>query len=310
MKKNKETILVIGFCVVVIAILMIAVSFVINRDDFNDDKQSETESVIETDESTFTFVEESKEIEESKETEKEETSNEQESVEAETETALETETESEYCLIIIGDSRACSLSNSVNSFGEWTLLADNRVAPDQGWILYESSEMKLAICEYGGGSLTNGAYEKGLDWAKEVMSAEWVTANTKFCIFNIFGLGDVNTGFLPDSNGYYNEKGEAFAKENQENCVYYQCTVGPIDEKGTIGQAGVWTNQMIQEFNQKFEETDCVKIYDLNDFLQEVGYECVISDSDPTGVHYQIETDRKMLEEFVEITLLQLTIIQ
>ena len=307
MKKNKETILVIGFCVVVIAILMIAVSFVINRDDFNDDKQSETESVIETDESTFTFVEESKESEQSEEAEKEETSNEQESVETETENALETETESEYCLIIIGDSRACSLSNSVNSFGEWTLLADNRVAPDQGWILYESSEMKLAICEYGGGSLTNGAYEKGLDWAKEVMSAEWVTANTKSCIFNIFGLGDVNTGFFPDSNGYYNEKGEAFAKENQEKCVYYQCTVGPIDEKGTIGQAGVWTNHMIQEFNQKFEETDFVKIYDLNDFLQKEGYECVISDSDPTGVHYQIETDRKMLEEFVQITLMQLS---
>lgn len=306
MKKNKETILVIGFCVVVIAILMIAVSFVMNRDDFNDDKQNETESVIETDESTSTFVEESVEAEdneESEQTKKEETLMEQESVETETETALETETESEYCLIIIGDSRACSLSNSVNSFGEWNLLADNRVAPDQGWILYESSEMKLAICEYGGGSLTNGAYEKGLDWAKEVMSAEWVTANTKFCIFNIFGLGDVNTGFLPDSNGYYNEKGEAFAKENQENCVYYQCTVGPIDEKGTIGQAGVWTNQMIQEFNQKFEETDNVKIYDLYEFLQKEGYECVISDSDPTGVHYQMETDRKMLEEFVGITL-------
>ncbi|MBQ1198547.1 MAG: hypothetical protein IIX47_08110, partial [Spirochaetaceae bacterium] len=45
--------------------------YIINRDDFNDDKQSETESVIETDESTFTFVEESKESEQSEEAEKE-----------------------------------------------------------------------------------------------------------------------------------------------------------------------------------------------------------------------------------------------
>lgn len=315
MKKRKENIVIIVFSVIILLLLLLGIFSLENKKEKNVGEQQSTDVFPYSDESKKSeSTTDFSEIEDEPETETEVTPEKKISVDEKNEDKTDEtdekeieskseETISEYCLIIIGDSRACSLFNSVNKFEEWTLIEDNRVAPDQGWALLDNQELKLAICEYGGGNLANGAYDKGLAWAEEVMNAQWVTESTKFCIFNIFGLGDVNTGFFPDSDGYYNDRGEKFAKQYQDQCVYYQCTVGPIDENGTMGQAGVWTNQMIKDFNKKFMKTKNVKLYDLNSFLEKNEYGCVISESDPTGVHYQIDTDRKILDEFVDIAL-------
>lgn len=312
MRKGRETIIIIIFSIIILLLLVFGMLSLKSNIENNMQEQQTDERLSDSDENetdgrTFSSPEVRETSENETETSSEKTTsedeaNENKSDEKETEDKSE-ETVLEHCLIIVGDSRACSLFNSVNKFEEWTLIEDNRVAPDQGWVLFENSELKLAICEYGGGNLANGAYDKALSWAEEVINAQWVTENTRFCIFNIFGLGDANTGFFPDSDGYYNDRGEEFAKQYQDQCVYYQCTVGPIDESGTMGQAGVWTNQLIKDFNKRFKKTKNVKLYDFNSFLVKNGYECVISESDPTGVHYQIETDRKILEEFVDIAL-------
>lgn len=307
MKKNREALRVIFICSIIFFLILFSIFLIQNRKRTVPELEEtfQSEGMTETQEVDSFPGEDSEKVENENQTGeyvKEQTDDEEDESKSEIESQMAQE-EQEYCLILIGDSRACSMFHSVSRFAEWNLIEDHRIAPDQGWVLFEKDNMKLAICEYGGGNLANGAYEKGLAWAKEVMEADSFPSDTKFCMFNFFGLGDVNTGFFPNSKGYYNEKGEEFAKGLAENCVYYQCTVGPIDENGTMGQAGVWTNQIIKDFNNKFKKTKHVKLYDLNAFLQKKGYACVISDTDPTGVHYQMETDKYILEEFVDIML-------
>lgn len=205
-------------------------------------------------------------------------------------------------MIIIGDSRACSMSNTLSNNSGWTLIQNNKIAPDQGICIFQRGSEKLAVCQYGGGSLQNGAYDKCISWVTELLASEENSNSTYYYIFDIFGLGDVGSGMFADSPNFYNEKNQKFASSLPANAIYYQCNVGPIDENGSIGQSGIWTNAIIKDYNTHFKKSSNVKIFDLYTFLEKVGYGCNITETDPTGVHYNYETDIKIVNKFFSMT--------
>lgn len=308
MKKNKEMILVIIFSLIILLVLAIGIlslqrNRIIKNTNDNIISEENAESEKGQDYETKSSSDMQNEEKESEETSEEGFTKEKETSSSESDIQP---VEREKCMIIIGDSRGCSLFNSVGTFSEWKYVDEkrDRDALDRGWILYERDGMKLFICAFGGGNFANKAYENCMIRTKEeILSSEWIADDAEIRIVNIFGLGDINTGLYPNSPRHYNDCDEEFAAEFAElfpgRFQYYHCTVGPIDEEGSMGKSGVWTNEMIETFNKGFKESEHVQIIDLyHDFTGT--FQCVISEADPTGVHYTIDTDREILNFFIK----------
>ena len=92
----------------------------------------------------------------------------------------------------------------------------------------------------------------------------------------------------------YRQRNEEFARSLPEGSRYITCTIGPVNETGTVAQSGLCNNEIIAVQNTMIVPTEHVEVFDENTALITAGYDCVITEVDPAGIHYTDATTVKI----------------
>ena len=201
------------------------------------------------------------------------------------------------CVIIIGDSRTCSLNCTLYGVGpEKCYLFTEERKKNINNAVFKYNNVWYVITGEGGGSLSRGSYDNALKRATTIIEGiPGLSSCSSYSVVNLFAVNDL----------YYNKKKytsypatylqkDASLLTNYKYCnSVYQFNAGPVDPNGKASKAGM-TNELINTYNAGFVSTDQVMCVDLNSYLTQAGYTAIIDKTDNSGIHYDPETNIKI----------------
>lgn len=196
------------------------------------------------------------------------------------------------CVLIIGDSRACSLSRTLNEkLGFKLLYAQNYDKVTQ--VVLQKGKTTIAICGEGGGSIKKGSFDRAVDAMNDlIINNEQIKNRNCFYYIDMFGVNDINEN--PKAPVAYMKRDEEI-KENIPRIVkMYHLNAGPITEDGYFYLENDLTNETIEKYNEQFCDTLNVQVVDLYSYLMTTGFDTVDdseNDFPKTGMHYDMSTD-------------------
>ena len=194
------------------------------------------------------------------------------------------------CFIIFGDSRSCSLACTLITDKTWKKIYVSNNYPYSDIVAVKDNTM-IVICAEAGGYYDNGAYNRAYSRFNRINNVTTGIANSAVHYYcNLFGVNDVMIA-RRNSTSDYLRMNEAIRSANRNAEVFYQFTAGPIDEVGTAEL----TNEEIEKFNSHYKNTKRCAIIDLYAYLADSGYKAAITAEDTTGLHYDTDTNYKIL---------------
>ena len=198
-------------------------------------------------------------------------------------------------IVIVGDSRACSLAISLTESEDYVALEsplNREYKINNGIFSFESEDSIIYIVAYGGGTVLN-EYELTLDWTENILSKLDLSKFSSYNVVNIFGVGDSCNDEYKDKVEKYIQITSEFLHRVTDEVNFIQCTIGPIDESGCMYP--LWNNKDISLYNGYLSLTctlNGIRVLDLYNELVESGFTCkYIEGVDTTGVHYDSKTD-------------------
>lgn len=194
------------------------------------------------------------------------------------------------CLVLIGDSRCYIMQDAIRHYTNWNLICDSiDRANRQGYVIFENDSYYLIISTKSGGSLVNGDADLCWNYLNEAYAKLDYTRINNYSYFNLYGVNDmpyIHSNALGDIDllDEYINKNLAFINSLDKNFTYYQCTIGQINDEGSI--VPIYNNDDILYFNQQLLETDAIPVYDIASSIKANNLTCLVTDTDPYGVHY------------------------
>lgn len=207
-------------------------------------------------------------------------------------------------IIIMGDSRTCAMAHCFYRQNDWklvkvyTLKNPLKMSSGRKCSVFEKNGIRMAFCEFGGGNLVNGAFNQVCNWAKQIIAT--AEPGSHFQIINNMGVNDI---FYEPNEGAamsYRMKNEEFAASLPAGSRFITCTVGPVDDRGTVAQSGLVNNSIIAIQNSMVVPTEHVQVFDEYTALTAAGYKCMMTKTDPAGIHYEDATSVKLIKMFLE----------
>lgn len=202
------------------------------------------------------------------------------------------------CKIIIGDSRTTGIIATISQDKDITHLYDYF----EGSIydaIYLKGDTLLVLCSQGGGYYKNGAYDRAAKRALKLLQSEDVLKNcSSYSFYNLFAFNDIflEPASCKEAPGRYIKKDSEIVSQIRGCQSAYQFNAGPVDERGTSTWKYLVTNPMIAEYNQGFKSNSGVTVVDLNGYLYSSGYTGIVTPEDDAGIHYNDETNRKIVD--------------
>lgn len=194
------------------------------------------------------------------------------------------------CFIVFGDSRSCSLACTLITDKTWKKIYVSNNYPYSDIVAVKDNTM-MVICAEAGGYYDNGAYNRAYSRFNRINNATTGIVNSAVHYYcNLFGVNDVMIA-KRNSTSDYLRMNEAIRSANKNAEVFYQFTAGPIDETGTAEL----TNAEIEKFNSHYKNTKRCAIIDLYAYLADSGFKAAITAEDTTGLHYNTDTNYKIL---------------
>jgi len=201
-------------------------------------------------------------------------------------------------IIIMGDSRTCGLAHTYYKQNDWklvklyTLKDPAKASSGRKCSIFEKNRVRVAFCEFGGGNLVNGAFNQVCNWAKQVIAT--AEAGSTFQVINNMGVNDIYYEPNEGAAMSYRIRNEEFASSLPLGSRYITCTIGPVDDRGTVAQSGLVNNAIIATQNTMILPTEHVTIFDENTALVTAGFKCMRDAKDPAGIHYDEATNLKI----------------
>lgn len=201
------------------------------------------------------------------------------------------------CILIIGDSRAVSLSRTLNDYLGYTLMyaqPDGQVTE----VILQKGKSVIAICAEGGGSYKKGSFNRAVAGMNNLLlSNELLQNRNGYYYIDMFGVNDINES--PTAPVTYMKKDVEIAKNIPGIIMMYHLNAGPITEDGYFYQEKDLSNEEIAEYNTQFETNENVQVVDLFSYLMMNGFDTVYdaeNNHPKTGMHYDVSTDIEIIE--------------
>lgn len=200
------------------------------------------------------------------------------------------------CVLIVGDSRACSLSRTLNDYCGFKLLyAQNEGSVTE--VVLQKGKTLVAICGEGGGSYKKGSFNRAVkDMNELLVNDEMLKKRSTYYYIDMFGVNDINE--TPNAPLTYLEKDEIIADNNPGIIQMYHFNAGPITEDGYFYLENDLSNETIEKYNEQFKNTEKVQVIDLFSYLMTNGFDTVDdseNDFSKTGMHYDVSTDIEII---------------
>ena len=200
-------------------------------------------------------------------------------------------------IVITGDSRANGLIYTLHEMAgyENTYLCHDGNAVSA---IFKKGNIRIVIAGFGGGNLTDHSYDLTLKNALALIGNEYDTSMCEsYKFIDLYGLNDVllhpETCLIRPSE--YITRDTAFISTQSTLDKMYHLNAGPISDEGFAHDAIGLTNETIAEYNKLFTGNDRVRVVNLFNYLKNNGYKAVITDEDPSGIHYDDATNRKII---------------
>lgn len=203
-------------------------------------------------------------------------------------------------IFIVGDSRTCSLVNSLKTDSSYSYKYCNINEPFYDAII-EKDGITIVIFGEGGGYFKKGSLERSLSRMNQFISENPNVLNNEIYYFDLFGLNDL----IYDRKNRYQIPSLYINKDKEMGVIYpqikkiYHFNVGPITEDGIFYNKHILSNSFISEFNSSFTPDEYIEIIDLYTYLTYSGYDTYLDvpeESTKSGIHYDIFTDFKLIE--------------
>lgn len=226
-----------------------------------------------------------------------------ETVSAATENAATVNAVKGKTILILGDSRTCSIVNLMMNDSSYEKLYFN-LEDAKVDAVFKKGDTNFVICSQGGGGCMDGA----LRAAKDRMLGIVANNPALLCVketylFNLFGINDADRNVYATVNGYSAVNGE-LQRKIPGLVGMFQFNIGPITEDGYIAEVGL-SNEKIVRFNDVFRKIRYATPIDLYSYLIESGFD-TIDDTElygvKTGIHYTDETTGKILKLIISVS--------
>ena len=203
------------------------------------------------------------------------------------------------CILILGDSRACSLIKALWDSDDYESLyyyADRTNAIDA---ICQKGNRMIVICAEPGGSIASGAVERAAGRMLSLLNSNANLRNQKsYTFFNMFGLNDCILD-KASASGYLSFDSNLIG--NLPYCTHvYQLNAGPVCQNMNPVPDDA-ANAIIEKYNKGFKNTNDVTIVDLYTFLTTSGYHTEFSQIDVSGLHYDAATNVKIINYIIGI---------
>lgn len=199
---------------------------------------------------------------------------------------------------IIGDSRTCSLIVTLCQDKTWEKIYmnvdyDNNISN----AAFKKGKYVIALCGEAKGYYQAGSADRTLTGLISLFeSNKELKTGCKIQVVDLFGINDAWMRDKKAPASYMLFDSQIKGAMGRCDSVYH-CTAGPINKEGTVWPG--CNNNDIKKFNAGFVPNEDVDVLDLFSYLLNSGYEAPISDIDPTGLHYDMATDVKVLNYII-----------
>ena len=204
---------------------------------------------------------------------------------------------SDKCVIVIGDSRTCSLNCTLFGIAPekcYKFTEDRKNGVNNAVFKYDN--IWYVISGEGGGCQSKGSYDKALLRCSQIVEEmPQLMACGSYSVVNLFAINDL----------YYNRKKystypvsylskDAMLLTGYPYCDrVFQFNAGPVDPNGKAAKSGL-TNELINQYNAGFVSNNLVTCVDLNTYLNNAGFTAIIDKNDNSGIHYDHDTNIKI----------------
>lgn len=205
-------------------------------------------------------------------------------------------------ICIIGDSRTCSLLVTLSQDSTWKRICiDTNLDTMTSRAVFVKGNLNVVICGQAKGCYQAGSFDHTFSEVIGLFSSVKELKDVKeVTFFDWFGINDAWAYDKKAAAGYM--KADAQIPVIFEQCSkVYHATAGPINSEGNV-----WSycdNKAIKKFNSGFVSNKDVEVLDVYDYLMKAGYEAPLTEKDPTGLHYDMTTDTKVLNYFINQVL-------
>lgn len=213
----------------------------------------------------------------------------------------------ERCIIFIGDSRTVCLADCLEYVEGYNKVYFYTEEPKRGVhdTIFYNTEGDLAVVFIGEcrGYYLNGAFDYSVKRLKNYLNNNVLINNCRsYTYCNLFSVNDIllSSRARRTSALKYSKANTRLASSLKNRFAYYQFTAGPISERGHVYQTGL-TNETIEAYNAGLVGNDEVILWDLYGFLMNQGYDCIVNEIDPEGIHYDAITNFKILNEILKL---------
>lgn len=210
------------------------------------------------------------------------------------------------CIVVMGDSRTVCLEECFSCKEDYHRVCSYTEAPRRGVYdaVYVNYEQDMAVLFVGEcrGYLGNGSFDYAVKRTKNyVKNNPFVNSCDLYTYCNLYSFNDVilTNWKKKNSAAKYIAKDTKLADTLKNPYLFVQFNAGPVSENGNTFKNGK-NNALISEFNLGLVPNEKVFVYDLYGFLMEEGYDCIVDQEDPEGIHYDALTSCKILEKVLE----------
>lgn len=215
--------------------------------------------------------------------------------------------------IIIGDSRETSMYNGCNEDSNLTKIAENTSEDYQvGSALFKNNfnnDMYL-LDFHSGGSMTNGAYSKSISSVTlSLIYIYDIYRINEITVFEMYGANDIpyskaNLSMDTVIDDYFTSDAMFYEEILNLDCplTFYKTTVGQINPEGIVYKEKRFLNTDVATFNNDLysKETENIKVFPLEEWITESNITCLVTDSDPYGIHYSHSDSNKIFWYLVD----------
>lgn len=203
-------------------------------------------------------------------------------------------------IFVIGDSRTCSLVNSLQANSSYKYKYCNINEPFYDAVI-TNGENTIVILGESGGYLKKGSFDRSIKRMEEYININPSVLNTEMYFYDLYGINDL----IFDKNNRYSIPSEYLQRDREISILYPQIkkvfhfNAGPISEEGLFGRKGFLTNELIDNYNKCFLSNSNVGVIDFNSYLKYCDYETLMDipeNNEKTGIHYDLPTDYKIME--------------
>lgn len=210
------------------------------------------------------------------------------------------------CIVLMGDSRTVCLEECFYYNEDFHRVYFYTEAPKRGVYdaVYVNYEQDLALLFVGEcrGYLGNGSFDYAVKRTKNyTKNNAFVNACDQYTYCNLYSFNDVilSNWRKKNSAAKYMAKDTKLATTLKNPYAFIQFNAGPVSENGNSFINGK-NNDLISEFNLGFVPNDKVLVWDLYGYLMKEGYDCIVDEEDPEGIHYDAVTSYKILDKVME----------